>query len=43
MGKWKMSQNRPAADHAGIVAGLRETDDAGAEAIAALVEERNRP
>jgi transcriptional regulator len=43
VGKWKMSQNRPAADHAGIVAGLRETDDAGAEAIAALVEERNRP
>ena len=36
-GKWKMSQNRPEADRAGVIAGFRETGD---EAIAALVEER---
>src|SRR5215470_2098279 len=36
-GKWKMSQNRPEADRAGVIAGFRE---AGDEAIAALVEER---
>ena len=38
-GKWKMSQNRPEADRAGVIAGFRE---AGDEAIAALVEERGR-
>jgi transcriptional regulator len=38
-GKWKMSQNRPAADRAGVVAGFREAGEAG-EAIAAIVEER---
>jgi transcriptional regulator len=38
-GKWKMSQNRPEADRAGVIAGFRE---AGDEAIAALVEERDR-
>ena len=37
-GKWKMSQNRPEADRAGVIAGFRET---GVEAIAALVEERS--
>ena len=36
-GKWKMSQNRPEADRAGVIAGFRETGD---EAIADLVEER---
>jgi transcriptional regulator len=36
-GKWKMSQNRPEADRAGVIAGFREMGD---EAIAALVEER---
>ncbi len=36
-GKWKMSQNRPEADRAGVIAGFRETGD---QAIAALVEER---
>jgi transcriptional regulator len=36
-GKWKMSQNRPEADRAGVISGFRE---AGDEAIAALVEER---
>jgi transcriptional regulator len=38
-GKWKMSQNRPEADRAGVIAGFRE---AGGEAIAALIEERDR-
>jgi len=38
-GKWKMSQNRPEADRAGVIAGFRE---AGGEAIAALVAERDR-
>jgi transcriptional regulator len=38
-GKWKMSQNRPEADRAGVIAGFRES---GGEAIAALVEERDR-
>ena len=38
-GKWKMSQNRPEADRAGVIAGFRES---GGEAIAALVEEHDR-
>jgi transcriptional regulator len=34
--KFKLSQNRPAADIDGVVAGLRSVgDDAGAEAVAA--------
>jgi len=39
-GKWKLSQNRPAEDRAGVVAGLRE--DGGAEelAVADLMAER---
>ena len=41
IGKWKTSQNRPAADQKGVVAGLRESDDAVAQAMAAAVE-RNR-
>ena len=36
-GKWKMSQNRPAEDRAGVVAGLSEE---GADALAALIAER---
>ncbi|MDE2472105.1 MAG: FMN-binding negative transcriptional regulator [Bradyrhizobium sp.] len=40
-GKWKMSQNRPEADRAGVAAGFREAGAAG-EAIAAIVEERGR-
>jgi transcriptional regulator len=35
-GKWKMSQNRPAEDRAGVVVGLR---DEGQNAVAALVSE----
>src|SRR6201992_254664 len=38
-GKWKMSQNRPAADRIGVIAGFREAGEAGEE-IAAVVEER---
>ena len=42
VGKWKMSQNRPEADRAGVIAGFRESGLAGEE-IAALVAERGRP
>jgi transcriptional regulator len=37
LGKWKMSQNRTAADRAGVVQGLHATDDQDAAAIARLV------
>ena len=42
-GKWKTSQNRPAADQQGVVAGLRESDDAVAQAMAAAVERNGKP
>jgi transcriptional regulator len=38
-GKWKVSQNRPEADRAGVVADFREQSKAGG-AMAALVAER---
>jgi transcriptional regulator len=38
-GKWKVSQNRPAVDQAGVVAGLRGHGD-DSEIMAALVAER---
>ena len=41
IGKWKTSQNRPAADQEGVVAGLRESDAAVAQAMAAAIE-KNR-
>jgi len=41
-GKWKVSQNRPEADRAGVVAGLREQGTAS-ESMAALVAERAGP
>lgn len=41
-GKWKMSQNRPAADRAGVIAGFREQGDDQAEILAAMVEERSK-
>jgi transcriptional regulator len=41
-GKWKVSQNRPAVDQAGVVAGLRGGGDA-ADIMASLVEARSRP
>ena len=40
-GKWKVSQNRPAVDQAGVVAGLRG-DGGDAEIMAALVAERGK-
>ncbi len=38
-GKWKTSQNRNAADRAGVVAGLREDGDGDALDMAEIVEE----
>ena len=40
-GKWKVSQNRPEVDRAGVVAGLRDGDEQ-AEIMAALVAERGK-
>ena len=37
VGKWKVSQNRPEADKAGVVAGLAARDDAPSNAMAELV------
>lgn len=39
-GKWKLSQNQPAANRAGVVAGLGESSDA---AMAALVRDDGPP
>ena len=41
-GKWKVSQNRPAADQAGVAAGLDAEGSEEAAAMAALVVERSR-
>ena len=41
-GKWKMSQNRPPADRAGVVEGLRRESGEKGEAVAAAVLERDR-
>lgn len=43
VGKWKVSQNRPAADRAGIVAGLASTPHPDAPAMAALVRAHAPP
>jgi len=43
IGKWKVSQNRPAADRAGVVHGLNESANADSLAIARWVEEKNKP
>jgi transcriptional regulator len=40
IGKWKVNQNRSAADRAGVVSGLRAIGDATARAMADVVEER---
>lgn len=40
-GKWKVSQNRPAEDRAGVVAGLERSTDPTRRAMAALVRERS--
>jgi transcriptional regulator len=39
-GKWKMSQNRPADDRAGVAAGLGSSADPMQRAVAELVRER---
>ena len=38
-GKWKMSQNHPTANRAGVVDGLRSAGDAESNAVAAIVKE----
>lgn len=39
-GKWKMSQNRPAADIAGVIHGLGASTASGDQSVAAIVSER---
>jgi transcriptional regulator len=41
-GKWKASQNRPAADRIGVIAGLAEEDDASARPMAEIVRSARR-
>ncbi len=41
-GKWKMSQNRSAADRQGVIAGLDGEGDPGATAVAAVMAARER-
>ena len=38
LGKWKLSQNKSAADRAGVAQGLRASEESGAEPLAGLVE-----
>lgn len=42
-GKWKVSQNRPEADRAGVVAGLTAEKSAAGEAMARLVQQAGKP
>jgi transcriptional regulator len=42
-GKWKVSQNRPAPDRAGVVAGFRERGDPVSGALADLVANADEP
>jgi len=42
IGKWKASQNRPPADRDRVVAGLRDLDDANAQAMAKYVAESGK-
>jgi transcriptional regulator len=37
VGKWKMSQNRSAADQQGVVTGLLESDEPQAAAVAGVM------
>jgi transcriptional regulator len=41
LGKWKVSQNRTEAERQGVTAALREMDDAGATAMADLIDTRH--
>jgi len=43
IGKWKVSQNRPLTDRAGVVAGLGAETDAAAPAMAELVQATMAP
>jgi transcriptional regulator len=43
VGKWKVSQNRGAADRRGVATGLHETDAAEAQAMAVLVDPGQDP
>jgi transcriptional regulator len=43
IGKWKVSQNRPAADQQGVVAGLQGQGNEEAGQMAALVHQRIQP
>jgi transcriptional regulator len=36
-GKWKVSQNRPAEDRAGVISGLRDLGDESSVAMADLM------
>src|SRR3954452_460587 len=42
-GKWKVSQNRPQADRAGVIEGLRARGDEASRAMAGLVEAGGAP
>jgi transcriptional regulator len=42
IGKWKMSQIRPAVDRPGIISGLREASADDAAGVADLVEQRSK-
>ncbi|HYL37852.1 MAG TPA: FMN-binding negative transcriptional regulator [Bryobacteraceae bacterium] len=42
-GKWKISQNRPAADQAGVIQGLRASADPGSHAMAGWIAGRQEP
>jgi transcriptional regulator len=42
-GKWKMSQNRSAADIDGVVRGLRESESPAEQIVAEIVAERKPP
>jgi transcriptional regulator len=42
VGKWKVSQNRPAVDREGVVQGLDAMNDANASAMSRLVKEVDR-
>jgi transcriptional regulator len=41
-GKWKLSQNRPAEDRAGTIAGLKEEGGPAEQAVAALMSDREK-
>ena len=42
-GKWKLSQNQPAANRTGVIAGLHQRNQPDAAAVAALMARRETP